>query len=86
MSTPAAASMIHFSCGIVAGIAASLATNPADVLKTKMQLYPDKFPNAFSAAMYVNQVGYIPFCLLKYSLMILYIIVSTECLIDYYTH
>ncbi|CAG9584818.1 unnamed protein product [Danaus chrysippus] len=55
MSTPAAASMIHFSCGIVAGIAASLATNPADVLKTKMQLYPDKFPNAFSAAMYINQ-------------------------------
>ncbi|CAH2235001.1 jg19000 [Pararge aegeria aegeria] len=34
---------------------ASLATNPADVLKTNMQLYPDKFPNAFSAAVYVHQ-------------------------------
>ncbi|XP_059048583.1 mitochondrial glycine transporter B-like isoform X1 [Achroia grisella] len=55
MQSPSAASVIHFSCGIVAGIAASLATNPADVLKTKMQLYPEKFPNAFSAALYVHQ-------------------------------
>ncbi|KAL0841435.1 hypothetical protein ABMA28_015118 [Loxostege sticticalis] len=55
LQTPTAASLIHFSCGVVAGIAASLATNPADVLKTKMQLYPDKFPNTFSAALYVHQ-------------------------------
>ncbi|KAJ0177341.1 hypothetical protein K1T71_007350 [Dendrolimus kikuchii] len=55
LQTPSAASLCHFSSGIVAGILASLATNPADVLKTKMQLYPDKFPNAFSAAVYVNQ-------------------------------
>ncbi|XP_073945529.1 mitochondrial glycine transporter B-like isoform X2 [Choristoneura fumiferana] len=55
LQSPSAASAIHFTCGIVAGIAASLATNPADVLKTKMQLYPDKFPNAFSAALYVHQ-------------------------------
>ncbi|CAB3224371.1 unnamed protein product [Arctia plantaginis] len=55
MQTPSAASMVHFSCGIVAGIAASLATNPADVLKTNMQLYPDKFPNAYNAAVYVHQ-------------------------------
>ncbi|XP_004932532.1 mitochondrial glycine transporter B isoform X1 [Bombyx mori] len=55
LQSPSAASAIHFSCGIVAGIAASLATNPADVLKTKMQLYPDKFPNAFSAAVYIHQ-------------------------------
>ncbi|XP_075973780.1 mitochondrial glycine transporter B-like isoform X2 [Anticarsia gemmatalis] len=55
MQSPTAASIVHFSCGIVAGIAASLATNPADVLKTNMQLYPDKFPNAFSAAVYVHQ-------------------------------
>uniref|UniRef100_A0A2A4J1B5 Mitochondrial glycine transporter n=1 Tax=Heliothis virescens TaxID=7102 RepID=A0A2A4J1B5_HELVI len=55
MQSPTAASAVHFSCGILAGIAASLATNPADVLKTNMQLYPDKFPNAFSAAVYVHQ-------------------------------
>ncbi|XP_023948541.1 mitochondrial glycine transporter B isoform X2 [Bicyclus anynana] len=55
LQSPATASLVHFSCGIVAGIAASLATNPADVLKTNMQLYPDKFPSAFSAAVYVQQ-------------------------------
>ncbi|CAG9786042.1 unnamed protein product [Diatraea saccharalis] len=55
LQSPSAASAIHFSCGIVAGIAASLVTNPADVLKTKMQLYPDKFPNAFTAAVYIHQ-------------------------------
>ncbi|XP_063534286.1 mitochondrial glycine transporter B-like isoform X3 [Cydia strobilella] len=55
MQSPSAASAIHFTCGVIAGIAASLVTNPADVLKTKMQLYPDKFPNAFTAALYVHQ-------------------------------
>ncbi|XP_063362331.1 mitochondrial glycine transporter B-like isoform X1 [Cydia amplana] len=55
MQSPSAASAIHFTCGVIAGIAASLVTNPADVLKTKMQLYPEKFPNAFTAALYVHQ-------------------------------
>ncbi|XP_078035767.1 mitochondrial glycine transporter isoform X1 [Augochlora pura] len=34
---------IHFSCGILAGILASTVTQPADVIKTKMQLYPNEF-------------------------------------------
>lgn len=34
---------IHFSCGILAGIFASIVTQPADVIKTKMQLYPNEF-------------------------------------------
>lgn len=55
MQSPSAASAIHFSSGIIAGIAASLVTNPADVLKTNMQLYPEKFPNALSAAIYIHQ-------------------------------
>ncbi|VVC89018.1 mitochondrial glycine transporter-like isoform X2 [Leptidea sinapis] len=55
LQSPTAASGIHFMCGVAAGIAASLVTNPADVLKTKMQLYPEKFPNAMSAAIYVHQ-------------------------------
>ncbi|XP_041978269.1 mitochondrial glycine transporter-like isoform X2 [Aricia agestis] len=55
LQAPATSNMIHFSCGVVAGIAASLATNPADVLKTKMQLYPEKFPNMLTALIYVHQ-------------------------------
>ncbi|XP_026671628.1 mitochondrial glycine transporter-like isoform X4 [Ceratina calcarata] len=34
---------IHFSCGVLAGILASIITHPADVIKTKMQLYPNEF-------------------------------------------
>lgn len=34
---------IHFSCGILAGIFASIVTHPADVIKTKIQLYPNEF-------------------------------------------
>lgn len=34
--------LIHFSCGIFAGTLASLVTQPADVIKTNMQLYPDR--------------------------------------------
>ncbi|XP_072348154.1 mitochondrial glycine transporter B [Scyliorhinus torazame] len=34
--------LINFSCGIFAGILASLATQPADVIKTHMQLAPQK--------------------------------------------
>ncbi|XP_014216715.1 solute carrier family 25 member 38-like isoform X2 [Copidosoma floridanum] len=33
----------HFSCGVIAGILASVVTHPADVVKTKMQLYPHEF-------------------------------------------
>lgn len=34
---------VNFSCGIFAGILASLVTQPADVIKTHMQLSPVKF-------------------------------------------
>ncbi|XP_068942230.1 mitochondrial glycine transporter [Petaurus breviceps papuanus] len=34
---------MNFSCGAFAGILASLATQPADVVKTHMQLSPEKF-------------------------------------------
>uniref|UniRef100_A0A5F8H126 Solute carrier family 25 member 38 n=1 Tax=Monodelphis domestica TaxID=13616 RepID=A0A5F8H126_MONDO len=34
---------MNFSCGIFAGILASLATQPADVIKTYMQSSPEKF-------------------------------------------
>ncbi|KAK9295719.1 hypothetical protein QLX08_010054 [Tetragonisca angustula] len=46
---------LHFSCGILAGIFASIITQPADVIKTKMQLYPDEFKNIRNAALRVYE-------------------------------
>lgn len=34
---------VNFACGVVSGLLASLLTQPADVVKTQMQLRPDKF-------------------------------------------
>ncbi|XP_015917319.1 mitochondrial glycine transporter A [Parasteatoda tepidariorum] len=34
---------VNFTCGIVAGVFAAGITQPADVIKTKMQLYPKKY-------------------------------------------
>ena len=33
----------HFTCGLVAGLLASLVTHPADVIKTQLQLYPSRY-------------------------------------------
>lgn len=46
---------VKFSCGVSAGILASLVTQPADVLKTKMQLYPNKF-NLYTVVIHVHEV------------------------------
>nr|XP_006200728.1 mitochondrial glycine transporter isoform X1 [Vicugna pacos] len=35
--------VVNFSCGVLAGVLASLVTQPADVIKTHMQLSPMKF-------------------------------------------
>ncbi|XP_077308715.1 mitochondrial glycine transporter isoform X2 [Lithobates pipiens] len=35
--------LINFSCGIMAGILASVSTQPADVIKTHIQLSPEKY-------------------------------------------
>lgn len=48
------ASPIHFTCGLMAGLLASVVTQPADVLKTKMQLYPNKFNGLWSVVVYVH--------------------------------
>jgi len=47
-------SLCHLSCGMVAGVMASLLTQPFDVIKTKMQLYPKKFSNMFSVVTYIH--------------------------------
>ena len=45
--------LTHFSCGIVAGCFASIVTQPADVIKTKMQLFPDRFSRVHQCIFYV---------------------------------
>lgn len=47
--------MLHFSCGVTAGMMASLITQPADVLKTHMQLYPKRYGRLRNAAKFVYQ-------------------------------
>ncbi|KAK4327699.1 hypothetical protein Pmani_001850 [Petrolisthes manimaculis] len=49
------APVIHFTCGVLAGLSASAVTQPFDVVKTKMQLYPQKFTSFPQAVWYVNQ-------------------------------
>lgn len=44
---------IHFGCGILAGILASIVTQPPDVVKTKMQLYPNEFNGIYHATFFV---------------------------------
>jgi solute carrier family 25 protein 38 len=56
MESPTLGPYVRFSCGVVAGIGASLITQPADVLKTKMQLYPDKFQSLRQVVPYVYAV------------------------------
>lgn len=38
-------SATSFMCGLIAGLSASIVTQPPDVIKTHMQLRPDKYPN-----------------------------------------
>lgn len=38
-------SATNFMCGLLSGFLASIVTQPPDVIKTHMQLRPDKFPN-----------------------------------------
>ncbi|XP_030062749.1 mitochondrial glycine transporter isoform X2 [Microcaecilia unicolor] len=39
---PTFAPLVNFSCGVLAGVCASVTTQPADVIKTHMQLAPEK--------------------------------------------
>lgn len=46
---------LNFSCGLVAGLFASIVTQPADVIKTKMQLYPHKFNGIHTVVTYIHE-------------------------------
>lgn len=45
--------IVHFSCGVVAGCLASIVTQPADVVKTHMQLYPERFASVRHVVLHV---------------------------------
>lgn len=47
--------LLHFSSGLLAGCLASVVTQPADVVKTHMQLYPEKYGSVRYAITYVLQ-------------------------------
>ena len=49
------APLVNFSCGVVAGIMASLATQPADVVKTHIQVSPSHWSTA-DAVSYIYKV------------------------------
>ncbi|XP_076056102.1 mitochondrial glycine transporter A-like [Oratosquilla oratoria] len=46
---------VNFTCGVLAGLLASTVTQPFDVVKTKMQLYPHKFTTFPQAVVYVHK-------------------------------
>lgn len=46
---------VNFACGLVAGMFASVVTQPADVVKTQMQLYPQKYGSPMKAVMHVYE-------------------------------
>ena len=47
------ADVANFTCGVIAGLNASLVTHPADVLKTKMQSNPSRFPTVQHVVVYI---------------------------------
>lgn len=47
--------LANFTCGIFAGFLASAVTQPADVIKTKMQLYPETFASLHDVTLYIYQ-------------------------------
>lgn len=48
--------LLNFGCGIFAGILASLATQPADVIKTHMQLSPQQYRRTSQAVAFIYKV------------------------------
>lgn len=49
------APLVNFSCGVVAGVMASLVTQPADVVKTHIQVSPSHWSTA-DAVRYIYRV------------------------------
>lgn len=50
------APLANFSCGILAGVLASLVTQPADVVKTHVQVSPHLYKRTADAVRYIYNV------------------------------
>ena len=58
-SQPLSQSATSFMCGLMAGFAASVVTQPPDVIKTHMQLRPDKYRNVrLTTVAILNEHGF----------------------------
>lgn len=55
LGTPELHAFETFICGSLAGVIASVVTQPADVVKTRLQLFPHKY----------NSTGSAVYCILK---------------------
>jgi hypothetical protein len=53
--TPDMMPTVTFASGLLAGVLASAVTQPADVIKTHMQIYPDKHTRVIATVRYVIQ-------------------------------
>jgi len=56
LGTPELRSAETFVCGAFAGILASVLTQPADVVKTRLQLYPHKYSGNGDAVLSILKV------------------------------
>ena len=57
-SRPLSQSATCFMCGLMAGFAARVVTQPSDVIKTHIQLRPDKYRNVRLTVAILNEHGF----------------------------
>lgn len=67
--------LVNFSCGVVAGIMASLVTQPADVVKTHIQISPSHWSTA-DAIRYIYMVCFYLIPAVRFVLMHVHVIIT----------
>ncbi|KAG2463524.1 S238A protein, partial [Polypterus senegalus] len=59
--------LLNFSCGVFAGVLASVLTQPADVIKTQVQVSPGKFRQTGEVVSFIFQDSDAPFMKLLFN-------------------